>query len=88
MKYYEGSALTGHNIENMFFSLIDDITLLHQARRKKNVEEDSDFHAPLTTDNLKSERITARCSAVSSENGEPKVELQGGSGKGKTCCSG
>ena len=37
MKYYEASALTANNIENMFFSLIDDITLLHQARRKKNL---------------------------------------------------
>jgi hypothetical protein len=87
MKFYEGSALTGSNIENMFFSLIDDITLLQQVRRKKAAEEDSDFHAPLTTDNLKSERITARCSAVSSEPQEEGVPLkQEGTGKG--CCSG
>lgn len=39
MKYYEASALTGSNIESMFFSLIDDITLLHQARRKKNPDD-------------------------------------------------
>jgi hypothetical protein len=39
MKYYEASALTGNNIESMFFSLIDDITLLHQARRKKNPDD-------------------------------------------------
>ena len=37
MKYYEASALTASNIENIFFSLIDDITLLQQARRKKNL---------------------------------------------------
>lgn len=39
MKYYEASALNGNNIESMFFSLIDDITLLHQARRKKNPDD-------------------------------------------------
>lgn len=78
--------MTGNNIENMFFSLIDDITLLHQVRRKKNAEEDSDFHAPLTTDNLKSERITARCSAVSSETGEDNVALKEGNNKSRNCC--
>ena len=42
----------------MFFSLIDDIVVMQQSRRKKVVEEDVDLHPPLTTDNLKSERMT------------------------------
>ncbi len=54
MKFYETSALLGQNIENMFFSLIDDINVLQQTRRKKAAEDDFDFNAPLTTDNLKS----------------------------------
>ncbi len=59
MKYYETSAATGNNIESMFFSLIDDIVIMQQARRKKISNED-DLNPPLTTDNIKSHRITER----------------------------
>ena len=55
MKYYETSALSGNNVENMFFAVIDDITVMQQARRKKLSEQDElDLNPPLTTDNLKS----------------------------------
>lgn len=69
MKFYETSALNGNNIESMFFSLIDDINLLQQVRRKKANEDDFDFNAPLTTDNLKSERVTARNVGQPNEKG-------------------
>ena len=55
IKVYETSALNGNNIEGMFLSIIDDIVLLQQAHRKKVLQNDDfDFNAPLTTDNLKS----------------------------------
>ena len=60
MKYYETSALTGNNIEAMFFGLIDDIVLMQQSKRKKVEEDDLDLIPPLTTDALKSERLTAK----------------------------
>jgi hypothetical protein len=43
----------------MFFSLIDDIVIMQQARRKKISQED-DLNPPLTTDNIKSHRVTER----------------------------
>lgn len=43
----------------MFFSLIDDIVMMQQARRKKISQED-DLNPPLTTDNIKSHRVTER----------------------------
>ena len=40
----------------MFFALIDEITVLQQARRKKALNEDNDdLNPPLTTDNLNSQ---------------------------------
>lgn len=54
MKYYETSALNGNNVENMFFSIIDDINSMQQSKRKKIQEDDLDLNPPLTTDNLKS----------------------------------
>ena len=38
MKHYETSALSGTNVDNMFFSIIDQINALQQARRKKIVQ--------------------------------------------------
>jgi hypothetical protein len=38
----------------MFFSIIDQINTLQQARRKKIVQEEDDVMPPLTTENLKS----------------------------------
>lgn len=88
MKFYETSAMNGNNIESMFFSLIDDINLLQQVRRKKANEDDFDFNAPLTTDNLKSERITARNVGQPSEKTEEEnVELKNGE-KSRFCCNG
>lgn len=50
MKYYETSALSGANIDSMFFGLIDDITAMQQARRKKIVHDDDvDLQPPPTT---------------------------------------
>jgi hypothetical protein len=59
MKYYETSAFNANNIENMFFAMIDEINILQQTRRKRALnEDDADLNPPLTTDNLKSERLT------------------------------
>lgn len=45
----------------MFFSIIDDINIMQQSKRKKiSQEDDIDLNPPLTTDNLKSERISNR----------------------------
>lgn len=54
MKYYETSACTGNNVENMFFAMIDEINILQQAKRKRTESEDADLNPPLTTENLKS----------------------------------
>lgn len=35
MKFYETSAMNSTNVEEMFFSIIDQITLLQQAKKKK-----------------------------------------------------
>ena len=35
MKLYETSALNGNNVEEMFFSIIDQINILQQAKKKK-----------------------------------------------------
>jgi hypothetical protein len=35
MKFYETSALNGTVIEDMFFSIIDQINTLQQAKKKK-----------------------------------------------------
>jgi hypothetical protein len=40
----------------MFFSIIDQINILQQTKRKKIVQEEDDIMPPLTTDNLHSER--------------------------------
>jgi hypothetical protein len=58
-KFHLASALNGSNIESMFFSIIDQINILQQTKRKKILQEDeTDFMPPLTTENLKSERMT------------------------------
>ena len=52
----------------MFFAVIDDITVMQQARRKKlNEQDDLDLNPPLTTDNLKSERLTTRANDTQSD---------------------
>ena len=51
----------------MFFALIDDIVIMQQSRRKKIVEDDIDLNPPLTTDNLKSERLTTKANDTESE---------------------
>lgn len=38
MKFFETSALNGNNIENMFLSLIDEIIIMQQSKRKKIVQ--------------------------------------------------
>lgn len=38
MKFYETSAMNSSNVEEMFFSIIDQITLLQQAKKKKVVQ--------------------------------------------------
>jgi len=38
MKFYETSAMNSTNVEEMFFSIIDQITLLQQAKKKKIVQ--------------------------------------------------
>jgi len=38
MKFYSTSALSGSNIEDMFFTIIDQINVLQQAKRKKIVQ--------------------------------------------------
>jgi hypothetical protein len=59
MKYYETSALNANNIENMFFAMIDEINSLQQTRRKRALnEDDADLNPPLTTDNIKSDRLS------------------------------
>ena len=88
MKYYETSALSGNNVENMFFSIIDDITLMQQARRKKVNEDDIDLNPPLTTDNLKSERMTARGNETHSEQSNDHFKLKPTSGWRRYCCLG
>jgi len=35
MKFYETSAQSGSNVEEMFFSIIDQINILQQAKKKK-----------------------------------------------------
>ncbi len=52
MKFYESSALMGTNVEEMFFSIIDQINTLQQAKKKKIVQEEDDIMPPLTTENL------------------------------------
>lgn len=39
MKFFETSALNSSNVEEMFFSIIDQINLLQQAKKKKIVQE-------------------------------------------------
>jgi hypothetical protein len=35
MRYFETSACSGSNIENMFFAMIDEINVLQQTKRKR-----------------------------------------------------
>jgi hypothetical protein len=88
IKFYETSALSGNNVENMFFSLIDDINVLQQQRKKKAKEDDLDFNAPLTTDNLKSERITARNTTAQSEKEDESHVVLKNEKKNRFCCYG
>jgi hypothetical protein len=90
MKYYETSALSGNNVENMFFAVIDDITVMQQARRKKLSEQDElDLNPPLTTDNLKSERHTTHANDTQSEREEAGMKIKAaGSGWRGYCCKG
>lgn len=46
MKYFETSARSGNNVENMFLGLIDEINALQAARRKKQPEDDLDLNPP------------------------------------------
>lgn len=92
MKYYETSAFNGNNIENMFFAMIDEINILQQARRKKTVaEDDPDANPPLTTENLKSERMTTKANDTEAEReADPNIKLKKDeeekSWRSKFCC--
>lgn len=44
--------MNASNVEEMFFSIIDQITSLQQAKKKKIAQEDDDIMPPLTTENL------------------------------------
>lgn len=82
MKYYETSACSGSNIENMFFAMIDEIALQQQARRKTNHEEDPDLNPPLTTENLASLPPPPPQDSA----GEARLKLKRGEGWRKLCC--
>lgn len=60
----------------MFFALIDDIVIMQQSRRKKIVEDDIDLNPPLTTDNLKSERLTTKANDTESERERSNIKLK------------
>ena len=51
MKYFDTSALTGDNIDKMFYTVVEDIIELQQSKKKKIVEDYLD--APVTYDNLR-----------------------------------
>lgn len=59
MKYFQTSAKTGNSIEQMFYSIIDDIADMQQARKKKIQEEE--VEGPLTYEPLKSGRKSTAC---------------------------
>ena len=40
MKYFLTSALTGDNVDKMFYKIIEDIIELQQSKKKKILEED------------------------------------------------
>jgi GTPase SAR1 family protein len=89
MKYFETSARSGNNVENMFLGLIDEINALQAARRKKQPEDDLDLNPPLTTDNLKSDRLTTRANDTQSEREEERGQKLKEAGQGRRfCCFG
>lgn len=57
IKYYEVSALTGNNVDSMFYAIIDQInSLQHSKRSKIMVEDNFDLIPPNTTEALQSDR--------------------------------
>jgi hypothetical protein len=61
----------------MFFALIDEITLLQQARRKRVPQEEEDLNPPLTTDNLISARRTEKDTDRQTETEATDTKLNG-----------
>ena len=84
MKYFQSSALTGDNVEKMFFTIIEDIIELQQIKRKKVLEED--LAGPQTVENLVSARKQAIESERKQENGTVQLDGQTEENGRKYCC--
>jgi hypothetical protein len=61
----------------MFLTLIDDINALQQSKRKKLISEDDfDLNPPLTTDNLKSDRLSTNVNESDHEKDKDTVKIK------------
>ena len=73
----------------MFFGLIDDIVVMQQSRRKRVTEEDeADMHPALTSEALKSERVSTKANDTEHERSGGNMKLKREEGWRKYCCLG